>query len=316
MKRVIKAIIPGGVELYYNYLKKREYNRVLNLPEAKYEEYLTEMYAKRTGCTMDFSNPLTMTQKQQWMKLYDLSNEKTRLSDKYAVRSFIKDTIGEQYLIPLVSINGKDQFFNANEIDFKQLPNSFVLKCNHGSGYNIIVRDKSALKRTDVWKIKRRLNNWMKENYDYKGGIELVYRDIKPCIMIEKYMAIDNDLPDYKFMCFHGDPKFVWCDQGRYVNHKRTVYDLSYSIAPFNMHTYEKCDNNTKPENFDEMLLIARTLCKSFIYVRVDLYDIEGKIYFGEMTFSSASGCELPTPLEWDKKLGDLMQLDLQKRHN
>lgn len=264
---------------------------------------------------MNFSNSLTMTQKQQWMKLYDLSEKKTSLSDKYAVRAFIKEVIGEKYLIPLLSIAGKDHFYDVKEIDFDHLPNQFVLKCNHGSGYNIIIRDKASLTDKDITVIRRRLKRWLKENYAYKGGLELVYRDIKPCIMIEKYMAINDDLPDYKFMCFHGQPYYVWCDQGRYVNHKRTVYDLSYKVAPFNMHTYEKCDNNEKPENFDEMIKLAQKLCGNFIYVRVDLYNIEGQIYFGEMTFSSASGCELPTPIEWDRKLGDLMHIDMEKRN-
>lgn len=319
LRSLVGGVLPDKLVALYreergNIKRRKEMQLVKNLPADQYENYISEWYKKRTGYSMNFENPHTFTQKQQWMKLYDLTARKTLLTDKYAVRKIIADSIGAGYLIPLIMIDGVDHFYSAKEIDFSKLPNQFVLKCNHGSGYNIIVKDKNSLSGGQVRKIKKKLNMWLHENFAYRNGLELVYRDIKPCIIIEKYMAINDDLPDYKFLCFSGKAKYVWCDQGRYTEHRRTVYDLEYSIQPFNFHTYEKCLNNEKPQNFNKMIQLAETLCEGFSYVRVDFYNVEGKIYFGELTFSSASGGELPNPVEYDEVLGEFITIDPERR--
>lgn len=322
LQSIKRRMIPDWLrKRYYADLKKREYRRMMALPECEYEDYLCRRYEEMMnifphskGAKMDFANPITYTQKQQWMKLYDQSDKKSVYSDKYAVRKHIAKTIGEEYLIPLITVNGKDHFDDPNEIDFNLLPNSFVIKCNHGSHYNVIVKDKSALSPSDIRKIKKQLRFWLREHYAYLVGLELVYEKIKPTIMIEQYMAMDDDLPDYKFMCFSGKVQYVWCDQGRFSDHRRSVFNLNYEPMPFNLHIHEEVLNKEKPENFDKMIEIAQRLCEDFPYVRVDLYNINGKIYFGELTFCSGAGYQAPKPIEYDKVLGDYITLDLSKR--
>lgn len=310
---------------YYTYLSKKEYERVKRLPENKYEEYLVERYAHMMdrfeytrGMRMDFENPVTYTQKQQWLKLYDQAEEKTRYSDKYAVREHIKNTIGEEYLIPLIAIDGKDHFYDADEIDFDKLPNQFVLKCNHGSHYNIVVKDKQSLSDKRIKQIKKQMNKWLKEDYTFKVGLELLYKDIIPCIIIEKYVAVDDDLPDYKFYCFNGEIKFWLCIQNRYGDLKQSYYDLNWELVPFMMPTNGTLTHDNvliqKPQNFDKMVEIARILSANFIHVRVDLYNVEGKVFFGELTFSSAAGYDVASPVEYDKVIGDWIAIDKKKR--
>lgn len=254
---------------YYSYLHKKEYYKMKNMPESEYENYLIKRYSEMMnhfkhskGLTMDFENPVTYTQKQQWLKLYGQSDKISEYSDKYAVRQHIKDTIGEEYLIPLITIDGKDHFYDAREIDFEKLPNQFVIKCNHGSHYNIIVKDKSKLTKKDIRKYKKQLNEWLKEHYAFLVGLELVYEKIKPCIIIEEYVTINDDLPDYKFMCFSGEPKYVWLDQGRYSDHRRSLFDLDYNKMPFNLHVHEDILDTRKPENFSKMIEIVKKLCR------------------------------------------------------
>lgn len=318
------TLVPHWAKKKYNeYLAKKDYLAAMNMPKCEYEEYLCKRYEEMMnrypstrGLKMDFENPKTYTQKQQWLKLYDQSEKKSLYSDKYAVRQHVKDIIGEEYLIPLITVNGKDHFYDAFDIDFDVLPESFVLKCNHGSHYNVIIKDKNKLSKTDIHKIKKQLNTWLKEHYAFLVGLELVYESIRPCIIIEKYMAINDDLPDYKFMCFSGEVKYVWCDQGRFIDHRRSLFDTQYNLMPFNMHIHENVKDTKKPKSFDTMLEIAGKLCDDFSYVRVDLYDIEGKVYFGELTFSSGAGFQAPNPVEYDLFLGEQIVIKKEERDN
>jgi len=310
--KIAKVIVPKAVlNKYWERKRKVKMYRAKNMPENEYEEYLSNFYKKYTSYNMDFACPKTFTQKAQWLKLYDQDPKKTLYSDKYAVREMVRNTIGEKYLIPLISINGKDHFYSPDEIDFSKLPKSFVLKCNHGCGYNIIVKDKKTI---DIKSVRKQLNTWLAENYAYINGLELVYRDIKPCIIIEKYIAINDDLPDYKFMCFSGEIKYVWCDQGRFTNHRRTVFDPEYNPQTFTMGKFAPLLELEEPENYYEMLQVVKKLCMDFTYVRVDLYNVEGRVYFGELTFSSGSGIEMPYSVEYDEILGSQIVLDSNKR--
>ena len=317
-----RILIPRWLRLKHEqYLAEKEYKKMLIMPDCEYETDLVERYAQMMdrfnysqGMRMDFSNPVTYTQKQQWLKLYDQSEKKTLYSDKYAVRQHIIDTIGEEYLIPLNSIDGKDHFYDANEIDYDKLPNSFVMKCNHGSHYNIIVKDKSQLTKRDIKAQKKQLNKWLKERYAFKVGLELVYDSIIPCITIEEYVAMDDDLPDYKFMCFSGEVKYVWVDTGRFVSHRRTLFDLNYQKMPFNINTYPDVVDKEKPKNFEKMVEIAQVLCEDFSFVRVDLYNMNGKIRFGELTFSSGAGFEPTYPIDGEAVLGEHIKIDQRQR--
>ena len=254
---------------------------------------------------MDLDNPKTFNEKIQWLKLYDNSPLKTKLSDKYLVREFIKEQIGDEYLIPLLGV--WDSF---DEIEFEKLPDSFVLKVNHGSGWNIIVKNKLDF---NIKAAKKKFDLWMDINYAYKG-FELQYRDIKPKIIAEKYMQDSRgELNDYKIMCFNGEPKFIWIDCGRYTNHTRNIYDLNWNLQPFTILYPALQTDIPKPEQLDKMIELAKKLCLDFPFVRIDFYNIDGKIYLGEITFTTGNGTEKFTPERYDLELGNILVLPKKK---
>lgn len=301
----------------------KQYRIAKNTPQKDYETLVCDLYRKKfdrfdfsRGLKMDFENPVDFTQKQQWLNLYDRDPRKSLYTDKYEVRKHIKETIGEEYLVPLISINGVDCFNKVKEIDFNKLPNSFVIKCTHGSHMNIIVQDKKSLTKKDVSKIKRQLNKWLKTDYSFVSGLELQYHYIKPRMIIEEYIAEDNDLPDYKFFCFSGELKFMWVDTTRFVEHKRTVFDLVFNKAPFDFDVVPNVDNPKKPIHFEKMKELSLKLCEDFKFVRVDFYESKGKLYFGELTFSSHAGLMPPRPIEYNKILGEYIKIDTHVRDN
>ena len=280
--------------------------------EDKYPEFLEEWYFNKTGKILDLENPKTFTEKMQWLKLYDSTSIKTKLSDKYLVRDWIKEKIGEEYLIPLLGV-----YDNFDEIKFDNLPDKFVIKANHGAGMNIVVDNKDEL---DKELVKNKINTWLNINYAFKFGLELHYSDIKPKILIEKHMGDENnDLKDYKIMCFDGKPEIAWVDQGRYVDHKRNVYDLEYNLLPVKINRLNNDFHNfkdEKPKTWDKMIELAKILSKGFYHVRVDFYNVDNKIYFGEMTFTSTSGISVIIPEEFNKKLGNLIKLPIKSVNN
>ena len=268
-----------------------------------YKDKLKNWWFQRTKKPLNIDNPTTFNEKIQWLKLYDSTPIKTQLADKYLVRRWIKDKIGDDYLIPLLGVYKKFE-----EIDFKNLPNKFVIKCNHGSGYNIIVKDKTKLKMHET---KIKIDKWMKQNYAFKFGFELHYRDIEPRIIIEKFMDDGTgDIRDYKFHCFGGKPKFIWIDCDRHSAHKRNLYDLNWNQLPFkvNLH-YKTCPKQKKPKLLNKMITLSSILSKGFAYTRVDFYIINDKIYFGELTFTSSSGTEEIKPDYFEKKLSSFINL-------
>ena len=206
-------------------------------------------------------------------------------------------------IIPLYGVYDKFE-----DINFEKLPNKFVIKCNHGSGFNIIVKKKWRL---NLSKIKAIVEKWMSINYAFNFGLELQYRDIKPKIIIEKFLD-DNtgELRDYKITCFNGKPHFIWIDCDRHSNHKRNLYDLNWNQLHYKVNTkYSTFPSPKKPKCLEKLLELASILSKNFIYVRVDFYIVKGKIYFGEMTFSSSSGTEEITPKKFEKELSSLIIL-------
>jgi len=272
------------------------------LKEEQYPRALKRLYFHTVGQPLDLENPKTFGEKIQWLKLYDCTPLKTELADKYKVRKWVAEKIGDKYLIPLLG-----KWENANDIDFDALPDQFVLKANHGSAWNILVRDKRDL---NTAKARKKLNGWLKQTRAFLT-FELHYKDIPPLVIAEKYIEnIDGDIHDYKFLCFDGEPKFCWVDTGRYTGHKRTIFDLDFTPQPFTFGTYPEVDMPfPKPENFDEMVLSAKRLCEDFKHVRVDFYNINGKIYFGEMTFHSAGGMKPILPRQYAKILGDMIPI-------
>ena len=243
----------------------------------------------------------------QWEKIYDKNPIKTTLTDKYAVREWVEGKIGKDYLIPLIGV--WDSFDN---IDFDLLPKQFVLKTNHGTGTNLIVKDKYKI---NMRRAKRMFDDWMKTDYAFTNSLQLHYRDIKRKIIAEKYLETNlGELQDYKFLCFDGKPCFCWVDLGRYSKHTRTVFDMNWKLQPWTQASYGIANYDIPmPKNFDMMIDIANILSKGFSHVRVDLYNIDGKIYFGEMTFTNGSGLDPIIPKEYDKVLGDYWKLPKNK---
>lgn len=300
---------------------KREYLHNKKMPFSHYEEYLVnrtvEMmqrydYSKPFAFKVDFSNPVSYTEKMQWLKLYDQNQNKTRFTDKYEVRKYVEHLLGKKYLVELISIDGKDVFDNAKEIDFNKLPNQFVLKCTHGSHMNIVVENKSHLSSLDIRHIIRKLNGWLKINYAFWVGLELQYLSIKPRIIIEKYIGSDGSLPkDYKFFCYENEVKFLSVNENRGTkNYSETYLDLDFKRLPYAFGYYSSNESVQKPNNYLEMLKIANILCVGFKHVRVDLYEINDEVFFGELTFSPGAGFDFPKPFKFDKELGSLINID------
>ena len=296
--------IGGYMENYWwNIAKKTPYINWLFNRDNIYKNELKNWWFKIKKKPLNIDEPKTFNEKIQWLKLYDTTPIKTYLSDKYLVRKWVKDKIGEEYLIPLLGVYNKFE-----DIDFENLPSKFVIKCNHGSGYNIIVKDKSKLNLTEV---KTKVDNWMNENYAFKNGLELQYRDIYHLIIIEEYMDDGTgDLRDYKFHCFNGNPKLIWIDSDRHTDHKRNLYDLNWNQLPYKVnHHYLTFPSPNKPKSLEKMLELSSILSEGFIYARIDLYDINEKIYFGEITFTSSSGTEEIIPKKFERKLASYIKL-------
>lgn len=277
-------------------------------PDEKRAIALKDWFYEHTGEALDLDNPQTYNEKIQWMKLNDTTPLKTLLADKYAVRGWVKEKIGEQYLIPL--LGAWDKF---DDIDFNALPKKFALKCNHGSGYNVIVTDKSKL---DLGLLRRRINTWMSEDYAFKSGFELQYSAIPRKIVAEKYIENnDRDLFDYKFWCFDGKVKYIQFLSERYTNAngaQMAFYDRGWN--KLNFIVAHPLDDKTikKPDNLESMIELAEKLSSGFNYVRVDFYDVNNKIYFGEMTFTPDSGQGKWEPEEMNLTIGRMIKLPIK----
>lgn len=265
-----------------------------------------KLFQDRHGTPLDWNNLQTYSEKMQWAKLFDRDPRKTFCSDKLLVRKWVSDKIGKKYLIPLLGV-----WDNAKDINFDILPNQFVLKTNCSSGDTIIVKNKKALSTRDIKGYKIKLNYFLHMQFGY-NTYELHYNDITPKILAETFIENEEqDLRDYKFLCFDGKVYYCWVDVGRYHQHERNIYNLNWELQPWNQHHYDTCSQPIeRPENLEEMIGIAQTLSKGFSHVRVDLYNVNGKIYFGEMTFTNSSGLEKIEP-EWaDLMLGELWKVN------
>ena len=270
------------------------------------EQYLKLAFRALMGYPLDLKNPRTFSEKIQWLKLYDRKPLYTQLVDKYAVRQYIAEKIGEEHLIPLVG----GPWNSAGEIDFDALPEQFVLKCNHDSGGLVVCRDKSSLDREAA---KQKLDQHLKANY-YMSSREWPYKDVKPCIIAEKYMVDESgvELKDYKWYCFNGTPRFLLITTDRAeadVPTKYTYFDMDYHVLPFYNSGPHADKPIPKPETFDQMKRLAEILSAEMAHLRVDLYDINGKVYFGELTFYDSSGMAKFDPPEWDETIGSWLKL-------
>ncbi len=288
---------------WWEMAKKTPFINNLFNREIIYKNELKLFWSQKKKRKLDLERPRSFNEKIQWLKLYDSTPIKTRLSDKYLVRGWIIDKIGTKYLIPLLGV-----YDNFDEINFEKLPNKFVIKCNHGRRYNIIVQNKNKLNLTIT---KSKIEKWINTNYAFKNGLELQYRDIQPKILIEKYIEDDKGhLKDYKFMCFNGKPYYIYLDYQNKLEHKRNLYDLHWNQLPYEINSHLSTFHLTeKPKYLEKMIKLASILSKDFLYVRVDLYATKEKIYFGGMTFTSSSGIDDIKPKKFERKLSLLLNI-------
>lgn len=280
------------------------------LDKKDYPKYLKKWYLEQSGRELDLKHPKRLTEKIQWLKLYDSTEVKTRLADKLLVRDWVAEKIGEEYLIPLYG--AWDSF---DEIDFERLPDSFVLKCNHGCAMNEIVKDKNTI---DKKLLKKKVDRWMKTDFAFTAGsFELHYHDIPRKIIAEKYMKDERteDLQDYKFFCFHGKPMYCQVIGSRTTNETIDFFDMDWNHMPFiGLVKNGSTETNStevipKPQSFELMKKSAEILSEEFSFVRVDFYEINGEMYFGEMTFTPGSGSGSFRPDQVDFELGELLNL-------
>ncbi len=277
-------------------------------PNWMYDKWwISTLFQQIFGYKLDWNNPQTFNEKLQWLKIHDRNPLYSTLVDKYAVKQWAADKIGTEYIIPTLAV-----YKTADEIDLDKLPDQFVLKCNHDSSSIIICKNKSEF---DLKLAKERLSKSLKTNY-YTNSREWPYKNVKPLIIAEPYLEDEHthDLPDYKFFCFDGEVKALFVATDRQSESEETkfdFYDANYKhIDVTNGHpnAYQSIE---KPKEFEKMKALAAELSKGMPHVRCDFYWVNGKIYFGEITFYHWSGFVPFDPPEFDKIMGDW--LDLKK---
>lgn len=269
--------------------------------------YLRLLYLFEMGKRLNIRPPQTFQEKLQYLKLFNRKEEYSMMVDKYAVKEYISKIIGSEYIIPTIGV-----WEHFDDINFDELPEQFVLKTTHGGGSCgvVICRDKKLLNKAEA---KLKLETSLKTDI-FKSYREWPYKDVPRRIIAEELLKMPNttELQDYKFFCFDGIPQFLKVDFNRFIEHHANYYDMNWNLLPFGEADLPPIPNHkeSKPLNFDKMISIVNELAKGHKFIRIDLYNVDGKIYFGEMTFFPASGLGHFTPIEWDKKLGDLLKLD------
>ena len=267
--------------------------------------FLKSLFKLRFGRSLNLE---TYNEKLQWLKLYDRRPEYSMMVDKAEVKKYVASIIGEEHIIPTLAVYNR-----VEEIDFDALPNQFVLKCTHDSGGIVICKDKDKLDRKAAIK---KLKKGLKTNYFYQNR-EWVYKNVKPRIIAEQYMtnvskgSVD-ELSDYKWFCFDGEPKAMFIATDRFVKGEETkfdFYDMDFNHLPFTNGHPNASKPISKPAGFETMKELARKLSRGIPHVRVDFYDVNEHIYFGELTFFHWSGTMPFEPEEWDYKFGEWLKL-------
>ena len=276
-----------------------------NMPEELYPRYLRKIYKEMMGTRLDLENPKKLSEKIQWLKLNDTTSKKKELSDKILAKEWVKQVIPE--------INTAQIYYIAksfDEINFDILPNQFVIKTNHACSQVLKVLDKNKFLENNegigLFNIKKLVNMWLSRHYAFYSGFELQYKDIDRKVLIEEFMG--DSLTEYKVTCFNGNPEYI----EYYKNGHISIYNCDWQglelsnsgMPPLN---YE--DRVERPQFLEKMLEYAKTLSKDFKFVRVDFFEKNGNIYFGEMTFTPSSGFIKFYPSKYDEIFGNLLQL-------
>ena len=267
--------------------------------------YLKWLFRLKMGKKLDLDNPRTFSEKLQWLKLYNRKPEYTQMVDKYEAKRYVAGIIGEEYIIPTLGV-----WDRVEDINFDQLPNQFVLKCTHDSGGIVICSDKSKL---DINAAKKKLKRSLTRDF-YAQNREWPYKNVKHRIIGEAYMVDESgyELKDYKWFCYNGEPKALFIATDRGLEGEETKFD--FFDADFNHLPFTNGHPNSphpvlKPQSFEKMKELAAKLSQGQPHLRVDFYDINGRIYFGELTFYHWSGMVPFEPEEWDYKFGEWIKL-------
>lgn len=269
-------------------------------------------YRIKTGKRLNLKQPQRYTEKIQWYKLYYHDPIMKECADKYSVRAYLTERGYGDILNPIYAV-----YDDASEIDFKSLPDSFAMKCSVGGGLNYFVHDKH---KENLEELRQLANKWLTEEYDLYGyiyGREWCYKDRKPKVLFERLLPRNknNDIPDYKFFCFDGR---VFClytmieYTDNHENGKLSFFDRNFNLLPYHRLDFAPINAQiSAPTCFNKMVSIAEDLAKAFPHVRVDFYDVSGKVVFGELTFYNASGFTRFSPDEFDFIMGNEFKLPI-----
>jgi hypothetical protein len=256
-----------------------------------------QTYRERFGRSINWRHPTRFTEKIQIFKISKTAEDSWKYVDKLEVRSYIEQQIGAEYLTKLLGV-----YNNADEINFEALPNAFVLKTTHGSGWNIICPDKSTL---NIPEAKAKLTDWLSQNYYRSYGRERQYKRTVPKIICEEYLDTpEKGLYDFKFYCFHGEPRIINVIQDRIGVTRKAFYELPWRKSELQPWEAQADLDMPRPKDLDKMMDISRKLSKPFEQIRVDLYNINGRILFGELTLTCSSGMKYYNPDRYDELLG------------
>lgn len=300
IKMLTKKCLPKSFLYRYKYSvnvknSKKTYAGVENELQKKYEKVF--------GRKINWEKPTTYNEKINVAELYCATPIKTRLSDKIQVSDWVKEKLGDECkIIPLIGV-----YNSVDEIDFSKLPECYAMKMNNDSGSIFVCDKKHPITKNVLYKYRHYLE---KRNFAY-NGFEMQYKNIKPKVMIEKYMG--EAIRDYKFQCFNGEVYSCRVDFDRFSNHTRNFYNKNWELLEFNKGNFKNKKGIKKPKNFKKMWKMAEKLGADFDQVRVDFYDIDGAIYFGEMTFTNGAGLEKFYPDKIDFEMGKLWNLDMKK---
>lgn len=268
--------------------------------------YLQLIYRRATGRKLRLNPPVNYNEKLQWLKLHDRQPHYTRMVDKYEAKQFIAQRVGEEYIVPTYGV-----WNSFEEIDFSQLPEQFVLKTTHDSASFVICRDKSKL---DVEAARAKFKRSLRRNH-YYAGREWPYKNVKPRIIAEKYMEDSqlHELRDYKIFTFHGEPRIMHLVSNRQNPNEETYgdfYDMDYHHLDLTMGHNNAPTPPAKPKNFDKMKEFAALLSQGTRHLRVDFYEVDGRLYLGELTFFQDCGYIDVQPPEWNDVIGSWISLD------
>ena len=267
------------------------------------EKFLKKRFKLHMGYELNLDNPQTFSEKLQWLKLYNRKPEYTQMVDKYEAKKYVANLIGEEYIIPTLGV-----WDRVEDIDWDTLPNQFVLKCTHDSGGLVICKDKSTL---DIKQAVKKLKKSMKRDYFYENR-EWPYKNVKKRIIAEQYVADHNgELNDYKFFCFNGKPKvmLIATERNSTTGVCFDYFDMDFNHLPFEQGGPNSNKKIEKPHCMDNMAHIASVLSQGIPHIRVDLYNIDGRVYFGELTFFDSSGTASFKPEKWDYTFGSWITL-------